>query len=266
VSPAPGGTGPAPIAAQLWSLHEEASRDLLGVLERVAALGYIGVEPISLYGHKPSVVRGVADGLGLEICSAHAPFPAGDAAEAILNEYEELGVATLVWSMEPEEFTTLDGVLRGAERVNEAAANAAGRGMRIAYHNHFAEFVNAFGGERAYEILLRELDPAVVVELDAYWVRTAGLDPAHVAASLGDRLEFVHLKDGPAQGMDDYMLPFGEGVVDVESVARANPATRWHIVEADRAHQDMYELLRRCYDFLVGRGLATGRRSVVGPR
>lgn len=252
----------APIAAQLWSLHEEASRDLLGVLERVAALGYLAVEPISLYGHKPSVVREVADGLGLQFCSAHAPFPAGDAAEAILDEHQELGVETLVWSMEPEEFTTRDGVLRGVERVNEAAANAARRGMRIAYHNHFAEFENVFGAERAYDLLLRELDPAVAVELDVYWVRTAGLDPAPVAASLGERVEFVHLKDGPARGMDDYMVAFGEGVVDVESVVHANPAIRWHIVEADRSRQDMYGLLRRCYEFLVGRGLAVGREPV----
>ncbi|WP_214411144.1 sugar phosphate isomerase/epimerase family protein [Sphaerisporangium fuscum] len=255
--------GPPPIAAQLWSLHEEASRDLLGVLRRVAAIGYAAVEPISLYGHPPAVVRRVADELGLGICSAHAPFPSGDGAAAILDEYGELGVSTLVWSLEPEEFTTLDGILEGADRVNRGAANAAGRGMRIAYHNHFAEFENVFGGERAYDILLRELDPAVVLELDVYWARTAGLEPAPLAASLGDRLEFVHLKDGPARGMDDFMLPFGEGgVVDVDGAARANPAVRWNIVEADRARQDMYELLRRCYDHLVGRGLATGRRPV----
>jgi sugar phosphate isomerase/epimerase len=253
-----------PIAAQLWSLHEQASRDLLGVLEKVAGLGFTAVEPISLYGHDPSIVRGVARDLGLEICSAHAPWPVGDAAEVILDENQELGATTLVWSMEPEEFTTLDGVLRGAERVNQAADNAARRGMRIAYHNHFAEFTNVLGGERAYDILLSELDPTVVIELDAYWVRTAGLDPAPVATSLGDRLEFVHLKDGPAQGMDDYMLPFGQGVVDVESVARANPAVKWHIVEADRARQDMYDLLRDCYDFLVGRGLSAGARPVPG--
>ncbi|WP_248962807.1 sugar phosphate isomerase/epimerase family protein [Sphaerisporangium perillae] len=256
---------PPPIAAQLWSLHDEASRDLLGVLRRVAEIGYSAVETISLYGHSPAAVREVTDGLGITVCSAHAPFPAGDGAAAILDEYEELGVSTLVWSLEPEEFTTLDGILRGAERVNQAAANAAGRGMRIAYHNHFAEFENAFGGERAYDILLRELDPSVVLELDTYWARTAGLEPAPLAASLGDRLEFVHLKDGPARGMDDFMLPFGQGVVDVEGAARANPAVRWNIVEMDRARQDMYALLRDCYDHLVGRGLATGRRHVEGP-
>jgi hypothetical protein len=72
----------------------------------------------------------------------------------------------------------------------------------------------------------------------------------------------LHLKDGPARGMDDCMLPFGEGVVDVDAAARANPSVAWHIVEADRSRHDMYDLLRRCYDHLVGRGLATGRRPV----
>ena len=238
------------IAAQLWSLHEDASRDLLGVLERVAAIGFTAVEPISLYGHAPAVVRRAAGDLGLTFCSAHAPFPAGPDAGEILDTYAELGVETLVWSLEPAEFGTLDGVLRGAERVNAGAANAAARGMRVGYHNHFAEFVNSFGGERAYDVLLRELDPAVCVELDVYWVRTAGLDPAPVAAALGDRLEFTHLKDGPATGMDDYMVPFGEGVVDVRAAASAARAARWHIVEADRCHGDMYELLRRCLEYL----------------
>lgn len=251
-----------PVAAQLWSLHEDAAKDLLGVLERVAEIGYTAVEPISLYGHAPSAVRTALDRLGLGVCSMHVPFPSGEDAPAVLDACRELGVETLVWSLEPEEFGTLDGVLAGARRINRAAANAAARGMRIAYHNHFAEFVNVFDGRRAYDILLAELDPAVVVELDAYWVAVAGLDPVPVAAGIGDRLEFTHLKDGPATGMDDYMVPFGEGSVDVAAVARANPAVRWAIVEADRSHQDMYALLRACYDFLVGAGLATGRRPV----
>lgn len=130
--------------------------------------------------------------------------------------------------------------------------------MRIAYHNHFAEFRNVFDGRTAYEVLLEALDPAVLLELDTYWAHTGGADPAAVAASLGPRLESVHLKDGPARGMDDHMVPFGEGVMDVEAAARANPAVRWHIVEMDRSHHDMYELLGRCYDHLVGHGLSRG--------
>lgn len=251
---------PPPVAAQLWSLHEEASRDLLGVLEKVAALGYPAVETISLYGHRPAAVRHKLTELGLVLCSAHAPFPAGEEAAAILDTYQEVGTDTLVWSLEPEEFDSPGAIARGAARINEAAANAAERGMRIAYHNHFAEFRNVFDGRTAYEVLLEALDPAVLLELDTYWAHTGGADPAAVAASLGPRLESVHLKDGPARGMDDHMVPFGEGVMDVEAAARANPAVRWHIVEMDRSHHDMYELLGRCYDHLVGHGLSRGER------
>jgi sugar phosphate isomerase/epimerase len=252
-------TPPPAIAAQLWSLHEEASRDLFGVLEKVAALGYPAVETVSLYGHASGAVRERMAALGLVLCSAHAPFPAGKKAAEILDTYEEAGADTLVWSLEPSEFTDRDTMLRGLGRVNEAAANAAARSMRVAYHNHFAEFRNVFDGRIAYDVLLDALDPAVRIELDTYWAHTGGADPAAVAAGLGERLESVHLKDGPALGMDDHMVPFGEGVVDVDAAARANPTVRWNIVEMDRSHYDMYDLLGRAYDHLVGRGLARGK-------
>ncbi|WP_433342975.1 sugar phosphate isomerase/epimerase family protein [Streptomyces sp. CA-253872] len=247
---------PPPAAVQLWSLHEEARTDLLGVLERVAALGYRAVETISLYGHSPATVRARLDALGLRLCSAHAPFPAGPEAARILDTYEEVGADTLVWSLEPEEFTSESALRAGLARVNEGAANARARGMRIGYHNHFAEFRNGYGGRRAYEVLLDALDPDVVCELDVYWAHTGGADPAAVAASLGTRLESLHLKDGPARGMDDRMVPFGEGVVDVDAAARANPSVRWLIVEMDRSDHPMYPLLGGALDHLVARGLA----------
>ncbi|MET7280524.1 sugar phosphate isomerase/epimerase [Kribbella sp. NPDC005582] len=240
------------IALQMWSLHDEAGSDLLGVLERAAAIGYAGVETYDLYGHAPKVVRARLDELGLELCSSHAPFPAGDAATAILDAYAELGAGTLVWSLEPDEFSAIDGIRRGAERINEAVANAASYGIRIGYHNHFAEFRNSFAGRSAYQVLLDELDPAVVLELDVYWAQTGGVDPVELAASLGERLEYLHLKDGPARGMDDLLVPYGEGVVDIDGVVRANPSVRWNLVELDRSAYDKWWLLRRCYEHLAG--------------
>ncbi|MEV4315877.1 sugar phosphate isomerase/epimerase [Actinocrispum sp. NPDC049592] len=253
---------PAPIALQMWSLHEQAEQDLMGALDRVAEMGYVAIESYELYGHSPKSVRAHLDALGLRLCSSHAPFPEGPDAKAILDQYAELGAKTLVWSLEPEEFDTLDAIRHGADRINEAVANAAAYGMRIGYHNHFAEFRNTFNGRKAYRILLDLLDPSVVIELDTYWAKTGGVDPAAVARSLGNRLEYIHIKDGPATGMDDYMVPYGQGVIDVDGVVRANPSVRWNIVEMDRSHYDMYWLLRNCYDYLVGRGLATGRRPV----
>ncbi|WP_405056767.1 sugar phosphate isomerase/epimerase [Kribbella sp. NBC_01505] len=238
----------ARIALQMWSLHDQAGQDLLGVLGRVAELGFAGVETYDLYGHAAKAVRTRLDDLGLELCSSHAPFSAGT---VVLDQYAELGAGTLVWSLEPAEFTTLDGILRGAERINEAVARAAAYGMRVGYHNHFAEFRNSFGGRSAYQVLLDELDPAVVLELDVYWAQAGGVDPAELAAALGDRLEYLHLKDGPAKGMSDYLVPYGEGVVDIDAVVRANPSVRWNLVEVDRSHHEIYGLLRACHEYLA---------------
>jgi sugar phosphate isomerase/epimerase len=258
--PLPQSKHPAPIGLQMWSLNDQAEKDLMGTLGRVAAMGYVGVETYDLYGHSPKAVKARLKALGLQLTSSHAPFPEGSEATAILDQYAELGSHTLVWSLEPEEFSTLDALRRGADRINEAVVNAAAYGIRIGYHNHFAEFRNVFNGRQAYDILLEELHPSVVIELDTYWAQTGGVNPATLLASLGKRVEYIHIKDGPAQGMDDYMVPYGTGVIDVDGVVRANPSVRWNLFEMDRSHYEMYWLLRDCYHYLVSRGLARGNR------
>lgn len=252
---------PAPAVAQLWSVHTLAGRDLRGTLARIADIGFEGVEPISLYGHPAASVAGMLDDLGLSMRSAHVDFPVGDAGERALDVYAELGTSTLVWSLEPEELTTQDDIRRGAERVNEAARRAGERGLSIGYHNHFAEFTNAWDGRTAYDVLLDCLDPRVVLEVDLYWVAVAGADATALVRRLGDRVRLLHVKDGPAQGMDDQMTVLGEGTVHVDSTIAACTALESCIVELDRTAGDMVSALARSYDYLVGRSLATGRRS-----
>jgi sugar phosphate isomerase/epimerase len=132
--------------------------------------------------------------------------------------------------------------------------------MRIAYHNHFAEFSQVFDGRRAYDLLLDLLDPRVLVELDAYWALLGGADPAEIVAQLGDRVRFVHVKDGPAVSYtDDVMVPIGEGRIDWTRTLTVPSGLRWHIVELERLRVDTFEALRRSYAHLVGRGLSRGR-------
>lgn len=250
---------PAPAVAQLWSVHTLAAHDLPGTLARIAEIGFVGVEPISLYGRTPADVRLILDDLGLTMTSAHVDFPVGDTGERALDCYGELGVQTLVWSMEPEEFASPELVRTGVARVNEAARRAADRGMTIGYHNHFAELTNAWDGRSAYEHLLDLLDPSVVLEVDLYWVAVAKVDPTALVRGLGDRVRLLHVKDGPATGMGDAMTALGEGTVHVDDTIRACAALESAIVELDRTDGDMFDALARSYDYLLDRSLATGR-------
>ncbi|MEU4292005.1 sugar phosphate isomerase/epimerase [Kribbella sp. NPDC026596] len=240
-----------PIAAQLWSVFALARDDFPSVLRQISEMGYVGVEAFGLHGLKPRAVRRLLDDLGLELCSSHAPFPAGPEAQRILDEQSELGAPVLAWSLEPEEFATEDSIARGVERVNAGAANAQSYGLRIAYHNHSAEFARLADGRRAYDVLLERLSPDVLVELDVYWAALAGADPAAVARELGERARFLHVKDGPATAAEDAMVAVGQGSLDIPAILAANPAVAWHIVELDRCDTDVMTALRDSRDYLM---------------
>jgi sugar phosphate isomerase/epimerase len=255
------GTGPLPgLGVMMYTVLSQASADLEGTLARLASIGYLGVETYGVVEQFGAArVRAAIESAGLALTSAHAPFPVGTRAEEILDENAELGASTLVWSMERAEFDSPDAVKRGAERVNEAATRAAARGMTVAYHNHFAEFSQFFGGRQAYDVLLAELDDRVVVELDAYWAVMGGADPAEVLARLGERARLLHVKDGPAVSYsDDVMVPIGEGQIDWHRALSTPSGLRWHIVELERLHVDTFTALERSYAYLTGAGLSAG--------
>lgn len=245
----------ARIGVQLYTLRDV---DLPYALERVAGLGYLGVE---LYGpFSPDAARIAAD-LGLVLSSAHVPFPAGPHARRILDEQATLGVDTVAWSLEPEEFSSVDAISRGVERINEGAANARAYGITVAYHNHDMEFRNVHDGRCAYDVLLDLVEPDVLVELDLYWTAVGGADPSAVLRQLGERVRFVHVKDGPALSRDDVMVAVGDGSLDIPAALTANPSVAWHLVELDRFAGDIFDALRDSYTYLVGRRLSHGRKA-----
>jgi sugar phosphate isomerase/epimerase len=244
-----------------YTVLEQATADLEGTLERVAGIGYLGIETYGLVeNYGAARVRDAVAAAGLTITSAHTPFPAGADSARILDDALELGATTLIWSMEREEFDSADSIARGVERVNEAAENAAAHGLTIGYHNHFAEFANVIDGRQAYEVLLGLLDPRVMIELDAYWTRMGGADPAQILARLGDRARFIHIKDGPAASYDDdVMVPIGGGAMDWAGILTVPSGLAWHIVELERLSVDTFDALEISYRHLVGGGLSEGR-------
>jgi sugar phosphate isomerase/epimerase len=80
-----------------------------------------------------------------------------------------------------------------------------------------------------------------------------------VLTRLGDRVRFIHVKDGPAVSYDDdVMVPIGDGQVDWTRTLKTPSGLRWHIVELERLDMDTFEALERSYAYLVGHGLSRG--------
>ena len=167
---------PAPIALQLYTLREAAARDFEAAVRSVAGIGYLGVEPAGFPGTTPEGGKRLFDDLGLEVCSAHLPLPAGETLSESLETAEALGIERVISGRGPDQFSSLDRIAESCDLFNEAAANCAGRGFTFGIHNHWWEFLEV-EGEPAYRHLLGKLSPDVIFQIDAYWVQTAGARP-----------------------------------------------------------------------------------------
>jgi sugar phosphate isomerase/epimerase len=108
--------------------------------------------------------------------------------------------------------------------------------------------------------MMKHLSPDVLFELDCYWIKTGGPDPAAVVREVGARAPLLHIKDGPCK-KGEPMTAVGDGIIDWAPVVQASAGTaEWLIVELDSCKTDMMEAVRKSYNYLVGRNLARGNK------
>jgi sugar phosphate isomerase/epimerase len=244
-----------PTALQLYTVREQLNAGRAGVLAQVAAMGYGAVEPFGILVD-PDGLRADLDAAGLLACSVHAA-PTGEDAEAIVRAARTLGADTVIIPhLPPPRFADADSVQALARELNELAAWTAGQGLRLGYHNHDFELSSLVHGVPALEVLADHLDDAVLLEVDTYWAAVGGQDVAALLRRLGDRVRYLHVKDGPVVDRDDFMTVVGTGRMPVAEILAASPSAQWHVVELDRCATDMMTAIGDSLAWLTGQGLA----------
>jgi sugar phosphate isomerase/epimerase len=243
-----------PPALQLYSLREQLPADRKGILERIAAAGYGAVETWNVLAD-PEGLRADLDAAGLAVCSVHA-YPAGEQAADILAAAKTLGADTvIVPHLPPARFADAAGVAAVATELNAIAAGCADAGLRLGYHNHDFELSSLVDGQPALEVLAAALDDAVLLEVDTYWAAVGGQDVPALLGRLGDRVRYLHVKDGPIT-KEEPMTAVGTGLMPIAEVLAAAPSAEWHIVELDRCATDMMTAVEQSLNWLAAQGLA----------
>jgi sugar phosphate isomerase/epimerase len=244
-----------PPAVQLYSVREQLPGDRTAVLGRIAAAGYGAVEPFNVLSD-PERLRADLDAAGLAVCSVHA-IPSGEQAADVLAAAKTLGASTVIVPfLPPVRYGTADSVAGVASELNEMAARAADAGLRFGYHNHDFELSSLIGGRPALEVLAESLDAGVLLEVDTYWAAVGGQDVPALLGRLGDRVRYLHVKDGPIT-KDDPMTAVGAGRMPVAEILAAAPSAEWHVVELDRCATDMLTAVEQSLRWLAEHGLAT---------
>ncbi|WP_210481458.1 sugar phosphate isomerase/epimerase [Naasia sp. SYSU D00948] len=240
------------LSLQLYTVRNAISEDLRAALERVAALGLRQVE---LYGFvdRADEYAALLPELGLTAPSAHVDLFRTTEPAAAFAAARTIGIPTVIVPFSPpERWTSREEVEAVADQLNALVEPARDSGLEVGYHNHWWEFED-LGGTPALEVLADRLDPAVVLELDTYWTAVAGLDPIAVLGRLGDRVRFLHVKDGPANRETREQVPAGQGTLDVPGILSAAPRAL-RVIEFDDYADDVFDGIRGSIDFLVGKG------------
>jgi sugar phosphate isomerase/epimerase len=251
----------APLSVQLYSLRQLAEAGLAPVIERLAAIGYAGVEVAGFHDLTPTELGRCITAAGLQVSAGHVPLPDTEQAGRVLDDQQTLGSRSVVVAyLPPDAFATEADVAVTSDRLNAFAEQVAARGMSLGYHNHWWEFATRIGERTAHQHLFERLDRSVFAEVDTYWARVGGADPAGVVRQLGERARMLHIKDGPADDPGSPMTAVGDGAMDVPGIVAASRA-EWLVVELDRCATDMFQAIEKSLHYLTARGLARGART-----
>ncbi|GAB4529980.1 MAG: sugar phosphate isomerase/epimerase [Anaerolineae bacterium] len=218
---------------QLYSVRDEADKDLPGVLEAIAQMGYRGVEFAGFLGYDPRDLRRYLDSLGLAAIGTHTHFiEIEQSARQVIQDHHTLGATYC--TVPYFKADTVDAWREFADRLNQWGDRFKEAGLRLGYHNHHFEF-EPLEDTTPFDILRQVCHPDLVhLELDVAWAQKGGHNPATLIASLGAQSPLIHIKDLSGTGGD---VNLGEGVVDMAAVLKAadQAGVVWGIVERDSA-------------------------------
>jgi len=239
------------VGAQLYTLRDftKTRDDFLTTLDRVAAMGYTGVQCSAVGAFDVDLTaeeagRAMAD-RGLACAATHWPWAKlRDDTTAEVAFHQALGCTYTAIGSPPDEARVAGppGYRAFLEEYKAVFDNLAEAGITLGYHNHALEF-ERFPDGRPWDTLVGAA--WLPMELDTYWVHAAGATVVTEIQRLGGRLPVVHVKDVSSFGWKVSYAPIGEGNLDWESILPAFEAagTEWLLVELDECPRDPFDCL-----------------------
>ena len=233
-------------AVQLYTVREEASKDFLGTLEKVAELGYEGVEFAGFFDVPAEVLKEHLDKLGLAAIGSHTPMQLLlDDIEAVIAYNKIIGNSNIIcpWAKveNEEDLKTLITQLRSVIGLIQEA------GMELMYHNHAHEFIT-IEGNYALDLLLEAFQGGLKPEVDTFWVYRAGVDVEEYLLKHKESIKLIHVKDGTEEGP----MALGEGDAPVRTVMSVAEelGLEWIIIENDNPLPDGLSDIGRSMDYI----------------
>jgi sugar phosphate isomerase/epimerase len=244
------------VGVQLYSVRDDMSKDPLGSLKKVAAMGYKYVEHADyrnrkFYGYPAAEFRKILDDLGLNMISGHtvmgrqhwdeAKQDFSDSWKHTIEDAAILGQKYVTSpSMDDSMRKNYDDFMHYMEIFNKCGDLCKQHGMKFAYHNHDFEFREELNGMKLFDIMMKSMDPErVVFQLDTGNMYNGGAVALDIINQYPGRFENLHVKDEikSTEGNEMYeSCILGEGIVNIREVldlATKIGGTKVYIIEQE---------------------------------
>jgi sugar phosphate isomerase/epimerase len=221
---------------QLYSVRDEMSRDPLGTLTQLSAMGYVNLEHAGyserkFYGYTASVFKKILDDLGLKMISGHTVLgiqhwidATGDFTDDWKYTVEDAAVLEQKYVISPwmdvKMRDTRANLMKYLAIFNNCGDLCNQSGMKFGYHNHDFEFSQVMDGEKLFDIMMRNIDPErVVIQLDIGNIYNGGAVALDVVKKYPGRFENIHVKDEiQVDGGKYESCILGEGIINCQQV------------------------------------------------
>jgi sugar phosphate isomerase/epimerase len=245
-----------PIGIQLYSLRGELTKDLMGTVRAVAAMGYEVVEFYSPYTTWTETyakdVRKLLDDLNIRCLSTHNSATAltPDGIQKAIDLNLIIGSRTLIVAS-PPRISDASGWKTFAEQLSTAVTRLEPAGLAAGYHNHQTEW-QPLEGQRPIDILAAGTPRGFTLQLDVAWCVAAGADPLAFMRANPGRIRSLHLKDwaaGSPQQEKGIRVLFGEGTVpwpQVFETAETVGGAEYYLIEQEGSRFSELETAQRC--------------------
>ncbi len=239
-----------PVGLQLYSVRTLAEEDLPGTIQKVASIGYQGVEFAGYYGYKSTEIRKFLDDNGLKCCGSHLDLNevTGHQLEPTAEFCKTIGCDNLIVPWIPEEQRkTLDDWKKTAELFNKVADVIEPFDLKIGYHNHGHEF-QPLEGEIPWYVFADNTSEKVILQLDLGNAMSGGGDALAALKKYPGRAVTVHCKEYSETNKEAIV---GEGDVpwqDVLEFCRTQGGTEWFIIEEEKDVMPPMECVEKCFN------------------
>jgi len=235
------------LGVQLWSVKDEVKQDFEGTLDKLAKLGFQGVEFAGEFGKykaDPAGLKAFLRKKGLQCAGAHMRVDQLNAVnfKPTTDFYKTLGCNRLIISMD-DRAASKEGTTELAKELSALSTKLDAQGMKLGYHNHEAEMLGD-KGQTNWDFLAKNTPKNFILQQDVGWTTYAGKDPIDFVKEYPGRTVTTHYKAKFVKGTEGTSI-IGQDKTDwagLTKAVRSVGGTEWIIVEQEEYPNGMGQL------------------------